>query len=263
MTYVDGLQGVLSQISQIQDAFSALPQPGAPGDFESVLANISALSGVPGSSQVISAAAATAEGWPLEEGMPISQSTANSPVDGELASANTEQQSVEAGTSDDATATSDNTLGQEVVADARRYVGVPYQWGGTNPAQGLDCSGLVKDVFAEVGISLPRTSQEQAQVGAPVSSLAAAQPGDLVFFPGTDGTAAAPGHVGIYIGNGEMIDAPYSGASVRIDPVGDPTEIRRATGLATSAPKQSAPPPRTPLRSRAPLRAAVSRSHCS
>ena len=98
--------------------------------------------------------------------------------------------------------------GQDVVADAQKYLGVPYLWGGTDPAQGLDCSGLVQDVYSDVGISLPRTSQEQATVGTPVSSLAEAQPGDLVFFPGSDGTASAPGHVGIYIGNGEMIDAP-------------------------------------------------------
>jgi soluble lytic murein transglycosylase-like protein len=89
---------------------------------------------------------------------------------------------------------------------------------------------LVQDVFADLGTSLPRTSQEQARVGIPVPSLADAQPGDLVFFPGADGTAAAPGHVGIYIGNGEMIDAPYAGAKVRVDPVGDPTAIRRIVG---------------------------------
>jgi hypothetical protein len=129
-------------------------------------------------------------------------------------------------------ATSSAGIGQAVVADAQKFLGVPYVWGGTSPTQGVDCSGLVQDVYAEVGISLPRTSQEQATTGVPVASLADAQPGDLVFFPGTDGTASAPGHVGIYIGNGEMIDAPFTGADVRVDPVGDPTAIRRVTGPA-------------------------------
>lgn len=117
-------------------------------------------------------------------------------------------------------------LGSAAVADAERYLGVPYQWGGSSPA-GFDCSGLVQYVYGQLGISLPRTSQEQANVGTPVDGLANAQPGDLVFFAGSDGTATAPGHVGIYVGNGEMIDAPYTGASVRIEPVGDPVAIRR------------------------------------
>jgi hypothetical protein len=125
------------------------------------------------------------------------------------------------------------------VADAQKFLGVPYVWGGTSPTQGVDCSGLVQDVYAEVGISLPRTSQEQATTGVPVASVAEAQPGDLVFYPGTDGTASAPGHVGIYIGNGEMIDAPFTGADVRVDPVGNPTAVRRVIGVgdgATEAP---------------------------
>jgi peptidoglycan DL-endopeptidase CwlO len=125
-------------------------------------------------------------------------------------------------------------FGASVVSDAEKYIGVPYQWGGTNPAQGVDCSGLVQDVFGDLGVPLPRTSQEQADVGAAVPSLAAAQPGDLVFFPGTDGTASAPGHVGIYLGNGQMIDAPYSGADVRVEPVGNPTAIRRVSGPSSS-----------------------------
>ena len=114
--------------------------------------------------------------------------------------------------------------GQSVVADAEQYLGVAYQWGGTNPATGLDCSGLVQRVYSDLGISLPRTSQEQATVGTPVPSLAAAQPGDLVFY---EPSPSGPGHVGIYIGNGQMIDAPHTGTVVRIDPVGTPTAIRR------------------------------------
>lgn len=126
--------------------------------------------------------------------------------------------------------------GQSVVADAQNYLGVPYQWGGTNPATGLDCSGLVQRVYSDLGINLPRTSQQQATVGTPVPSLAAAQPGDLVFY---EPSPSGPGHVGIYIGNGQMIDAPHTGTVVRIDPVGTPSAIRRilpaSTGVLTSA----------------------------
>ena len=115
--------------------------------------------------------------------------------------------------------------GSAVVADAKTYLGVPYQWGGTNPQTGLDCSGLVQHVYGDLGISLPRTSQEQATVGtAGRQPCADAQPGDLVFFePGASG----PGHVGIYIGNGQMIDAPHTGTDVQIQSVGEPSAIRR------------------------------------
>jgi len=114
--------------------------------------------------------------------------------------------------------------GADVVADAEQYLGVPYQWGGTSPSTGFDCSGLVQHVYGDLGVSLPRTSEEQSTVGTPVAGLSEAQPGDLVFFePGANG----PGHVGIYIGNGEMIDAPHTGTDVQVQPVGQPTAIRR------------------------------------
>jgi cell wall-associated NlpC family hydrolase len=181
----------------------------------------------------------------LEEGAPVFASGASTPTDQGLsvqAAPRTEvydERTEQAATPGaayygdlDQVATPSTATGQEVMADAQKYLGVPYLWGGTYPTQGLDCSGLVQDVYSDVGISLPRTSQEQATVGTPVSSLAEAQPGDLVFFPGSDGTVSAPGHVGIYIGNGEMIDAPHTGAEVRVEPVGDPTAIRRVLGLS-------------------------------
>ena len=111
--------------------------------------------------------------------------------------------------------------GANIVADAASYIGVPYQWGGVSAQTGFDCSGLVQKVFADQGISLPRTAAEQQAVGVSVASLAQAQPGDLVFY----GSPAT--HVGIYIGNGKMIDAPEAGTSVRVDPVGTPTSISR------------------------------------
>jgi cell wall-associated NlpC family hydrolase len=102
---------------------------------------------------------------------------------------------------------------------ARHYLGVPYVFGGTNPATGLDCSGLVQLVYRQVGLPLPRTAQQQfaATLRVPQDQL---QPGDLVFFART---YADPHdwitHVGIYIGGGQQINAPTTGQVVSIQPV--------------------------------------------
>jgi cell wall-associated NlpC family hydrolase len=112
--------------------------------------------------------------------------------------------------------------GQQVVAQASRYLGVPYVWGGTDPATGLDCSGLVQLVYKNLGIQLPRVSYDQATVGRAVPDLAHAQPGDILAF----GTPAD--HVAIYIGHHQMIEAPHTGAQVRISDVYEtPSAIRR------------------------------------
>jgi hypothetical protein len=104
------------------------------------------------------------------------------------------------------------------VSEAERFLGVPYVWGGATPT-GFDCSGLVQYVYGSVGVHLPRTTYTQVKVGSPVASLTQAQPGDLVFFAGSDGTPTSPGHVGIYVGDGKMIDAPYTGTVVQVQTV--------------------------------------------
>jgi cell wall-associated NlpC family hydrolase len=97
-----------------------------------------------------------------------------------------------------------------VVGIAMRYLGTPYVWGGASPA-GFDCSGFVMYVFSQIGVSLPHSSYAQYGYGSPVS-LAALQPGDLVFFDGL-------GHVGIYVGGGSFIHSPHTGDVVKISSI--------------------------------------------
>ncbi|TCJ00523.1 transglycosylase SLT domain-containing protein [Aeromicrobium sp. IC_218] len=136
----------------------------------------------------------------------------------------------------DAQAAGSSGDGQAVVDTAKKYLGVPYVWGGTDPAKGLDCSGLVQQVYGELGYDLPRVSRDQAKVGTAVPSLDQARPGDLLAFnsPVT--------HIGIYVGDGKMIHAPKPGEKVRIEDVYDtPTAIRRVIGAESATSGSSAP----------------------
>jgi cell wall-associated NlpC family hydrolase len=111
--------------------------------------------------------------------------------------------------------------GADVVAAAKKYLGVPYVFGGTT-AQGLDCSGLVQKAYGDLGIQLPRLSWDQAKAGTAVPDLAHAQPGDILGF----GSPAE--HVAIYLGNNMMIAAPQPGENVKIQSVYEtPASIRR------------------------------------
>lgn len=100
-------------------------------------------------------------------------------------------------------------IGAAVVEIAMQYLGVPYVWAGESPS-GFDCSGLVTYVFRQVGIELPHFAAWQFQYGEPVAR-SDLQPGDVVFF------GSNIHHVGIYVGDGNMIHAPYTGAVVRIN----------------------------------------------
>jgi peptidoglycan DL-endopeptidase CwlO len=121
-----------------------------------------------------------------------------------------------------ATGTGTASAGQAVVAEARKYLGVPYVWGGTDPTKGLDCSGLVQLVYKKMGIELPRVSYQQAKVGTAVPSLDQARPGDILAF------GSPVHHVAIYIGDHKMIEAPRPGKDVQVSDVYEtPTAIRR------------------------------------
>ena len=108
--------------------------------------------------------------------------------------------------SSSASSSSSSGEGSSVVSYATQFVGNPYVWGGTSLTSGADCSGFVQSVYANFGVSLPRTSYEQQNAGTEVS-YADAQPGDLICYGG---------HVAIYMGNGQIVHASNSRDGIKI-----------------------------------------------
>lgn len=114
-------------------------------------------------------------------------------------------------TRDDGPAIDGNNLSIDrilVMSAAKEALGTPYSWGGTTPS-GYDCSGLTQMAYGKIGISLPRTSNEQFQA---LDEIDVARPGDLLFF----GSGNRATHVGIYMGDRQMIHAPGSGRTVSV-----------------------------------------------
>jgi peptidoglycan DL-endopeptidase CwlO len=98
--------------------------------------------------------------------------------------------------------------GERAARIALEAVGIPYRWGGATPASGFDCSGLVRWAYGRVGIDLPHNSYALYGEGRRVSR-SHMEAGDVLFFSGL-------GHVGLYLGRGRMVHAPYSGKDVEI-----------------------------------------------
>jgi cell wall-associated NlpC family hydrolase len=113
-------------------------------------------------------------------------------------------------------ATAPSPAAAEAVSYALAQIGTPYRWGGETPGVGFDCSGLTQAAYSAAGIAIPRTSEAQWSA-LPHVALDDIEPGDLVFFEPGEFIPGLPGHVGIYIGNDEMVDAPHTGADVRIE----------------------------------------------
>ncbi len=158
--------------------------------------------------------------------------------------------------------------GAIAVRAAERWLGTPYVWGGGDPSgptmglygtgaqdqppnlegkPGFDCSGLVQYAYAQAGIMLPRTSEAQAafvqSLGGWTTNISQLVPGDLVFFAGSDGTIQSPGHVGIYLGNNQMIQAPQTGQDVDIVTISASTALGFAGGGPVSGPGLNAAVP--------------------
>ncbi|MET8983247.1 bifunctional lytic transglycosylase/C40 family peptidase [Streptomyces sp. NPDC004539] len=116
------------------------------------------------------------------------------------------------------TDTAPTTAALEAINYAQGQLGLPYEWGGDGPAAGdtgFDCSGLTTAAYAAVGIPLPRTAQTQYDHGPRLPADTQLRPGDLVFYGTPDGGIH---HVGLYIGGGQMIDAPRPHVPIRIEP---------------------------------------------
>ncbi|MDF2848152.1 MAG: NlpC/P60 family protein [Oerskovia sp.] len=203
-------------------------------DFASVLAAVGAgdtkgssdlfgslLSSLTGTSAGTGAGAGTAAG-PLDLAGLFSSLTAGATSAGSATSATPSA----AATTGATTGVAASGQAGAILDTARQYLGVPYVWGGESLAEGgLDCSGLVQLVFGAHGVDLPRVAKDQMRQGTEVASLAQAQPGDLIVQRGGK-------HIGIYLGDGQMIHAPKPGRTVEITPVTDAsvTTIRRVLG---------------------------------
>ena len=106
--------------------------------------------------------------------------------------------------------------GHDILRSARRFMGTPYVWGGATP-RAFDCSGFVQYVFAEYGITLPRTAKEQAGIGQ-APRAGDLRPGDLLFFYGGQGAQ----HIAIYVGGDTIIHASSAARRVRLDVLSGP-----------------------------------------
>lgn len=108
----------------------------------------------------------------------------------------------------------------QAISYARARIGLPYCWGGTGPSC-YDCSGLMEQAYDSAGVPIERTSEDQ-WASLPHIPFGQQEPGDLVFFAGSDGTTTSPGHVGLVIGRHTMIEAYATGFPIRISQYGTP-----------------------------------------
>ena len=221
----------MGRISQIQMTIRSLSQPAAQQAMGVAVLGTGSTAAAPGAS-VLAASSTTAAVQALTgtstAGASSAALTTPSAASGDFATQLAAAAALTETAPVAAPAAAGGPTGADLVAEARKYTGVPYAWGGSS-AQGLDCSGLVKLSLSALGVDMPRVARQQMTQGTPVASLAEAQPGDLLVFDGGS-------HIGIYLGEGRMIDAPKPGDHVRERDVYEtPTAIRRVLPTAAEA----------------------------
>jgi len=125
-----------------------------------------------------------------------------------------------------------NAIIDTAMSWAVAQIGSWYQWGGTckepfgpNVMGRCDCSSLTQQAYAHAGVAIPRVARDQQHSGTEVPNPADIQPGDLITIPGADGTPTVAGHVGMYVGHGMVVEAPFTGAQVRLVPARTYTDI--------------------------------------
>ncbi len=117
-------------------------------------------------------------------------------------------------------------MGAIAARTAERFVGIPYQWGGNNVVEGMDCSGFARAVYNLCGVNIPRTSAEQFRTGEIVDRQSL-HDGDLVFFGASESQI---NHVGIYVGNGRFVHAPRRGDEIKVSSLDEPYFTRKFVG---------------------------------
>ncbi|NHC47100.1 NlpC/P60 family protein [Motilibacter aurantiacus] len=217
-----GIAGVQARIAAIQSRFGAL----APSGASIPVVNSGYTTSTNGSAVTRSSFATALADTVSSTGSSAASSTAGT------------------GGAEAAAGSSTGHSGADAVELSKKYLGIPYVWGGTDPSKGLDCSGLTGLVYRQLGVDLPRVSRDQAKVGEKIASLSQAKPGDLLFFN------SPVSHVGIYAGGGKMVHAPRTGTKVRVEDVYEtPTVIRRVlpenASAAPAPPAQAQPAART------------------
>ena len=135
----------------------------------------------------------------------------------------------------------DGDLGRRMASYAVQFVGTPYVAGGNTPDSGWDCAAFTEWVAKQHGINIPPVSWEQIKVGEPVASLGEARPGDLIFFHEPSGHSRDPSplkvnHVGLYLGEGRMVEAANPSADTRISQV----DVSKVVGIRRLAPAPAA-----------------------
>ena len=142
-----------------------------------------------------------------------------------------------------------SAVGVQALQIAERYMGTPYKWGGASPETGFDCSGLVQWSYKQLGIDLPRVTDQQFQVGVHISNVDDLRPGDIVFFRDSTGYIH---HEGMYIGNHQFVHAPHTGDVIKISSLDEPYYKEQfaggsdVSGLAAGGGGAVPPPPPPP-----------------